>query len=48
MISEGYDAFEDLYCYPGTSVLRNRLPAVIASYFGKLQPLRDELRKILA
>ena len=25
MISEGYDAFEDLYCYPGTSVLRNRL-----------------------
>jgi cell filamentation protein len=23
------------------------LPAVIASYFGKLQPLRDELRKIL-
>jgi cell filamentation protein len=25
MNSEGYDAFEDPYCYPGTSVLRNRL-----------------------
>ena len=23
MTSEGYDAFEDPYCYPGTSVLRN-------------------------
>jgi hypothetical protein len=25
MSPEGYDAFEDPYCYPGTSVLRNRL-----------------------
>jgi cell filamentation protein len=25
MSLEGYDAFEDPYCYPGTSVLRNRL-----------------------
>lgn len=25
MTSEGYDAFEDPYCYPGTSVLQNRL-----------------------
>jgi cell filamentation protein len=25
MTSEGYDAFEDLYCYPGTPVLINRL-----------------------
>jgi cell filamentation protein len=25
MTSEGYDAFEDPYCYPGTSVLINRL-----------------------
>jgi GH24 family phage-related lysozyme (muramidase) len=27
MSPEGYDAFEDPYCYPGTSVLRNRLNA---------------------
>ena len=25
MSPEGYDAFEDPYCYPGASVLRNRL-----------------------
>src|SRR5260370_14371304 len=25
MSSEGYDAFDDPYCYPGTTVLRNRL-----------------------
>lgn len=38
MTFEGYDAFEDPYAYPGTSVLRNLLdiPDIVAvSYWFK-------------
>ena len=46
MTFEGYDAFEDPYAYPGTSVLRNRLgirdQATLDAYEVEISTLRAE------
>jgi len=46
MKPEGYDAFDDPYVYPGTSVLRNRLgtrdPAILESFEVEMSTLRAE------
>jgi len=45
-MTEGYDAFDDPYAYPGTSVLRNRLdirnPGILEAFEVEISTLRAE------